>query len=61
MRPKGWHRKVIGFLPPDAETDLDEAQAKRIFAKLARHNDETLIKFVAENRAAPSCSNGGVA
>ena len=59
VRPEGSPRKVIGFLPPDTETDLDEEDAAKVYAQLETHSDETLIKFAAQYCAAPSSSQSG--
>ena len=54
--------KVIGFLAADTDTDLSQEDAAMMFCVLKNHSDETLNKFAARKRAAPSSSKtGGVA
>jgi len=53
-RSTGPTRCVIGFMAPDAETDLSEEDAERLFQIFASHGDHSLNNPAAHISAAPS-------
>ena len=59
VRASSPNGKVIGFLAADTDTDLSQEDAAKMFRVLKSHSDETLVKFAAQKRAAPSSSKIG--
>lgn len=53
-RPAGAGQCVVGFLPPDTETDIEEEDVARLFAILASHRPHLLKSHAAPASAAPS-------